>query len=104
MALQSVFDSLIPYFVCRTVLETQLEERKQAVTDAQAAGKEAKRAYHRAMDDLEKISLEIQAEQAKKREESAAAAAAAEAETAAAAEAPAESAAADAEAAAAGSS
>ena len=24
MALQSVFDSLIPYFVCRTVLETQL--------------------------------------------------------------------------------
>ena len=48
MALQSVFDSLIPYFVCRTVLETQLEERKQAVTDAQAAGKEAKRAYHRA--------------------------------------------------------
>ena len=38
MALQSVFDSLIPYFVCRTVLETQLEERKQAVTDAQAAG------------------------------------------------------------------
>ena len=64
MALQSVFDSLIPYFVRRTVLETQLEERKQAVTDAQAAGKEAKRAYHRAMDDLEKISLEIQAEQA----------------------------------------
>ena len=100
MALQSVFDSLIPYFVCRTVLETQLEERKQAVTDAQAAGKEAKRAYHRAMDDLEKISLEIQAEQAKKREESAAAAAAAaEAETAAAAEAESASAAAAAKAA-----
>ena len=41
MALQSVFDSLIPYFVCRTVLETQLEERKQAKAAEQAVQEEA---------------------------------------------------------------
>ena len=47
--LQTVFDQLVPYFVCRTLLEQQLEEARQAVVDAQQAVKDGRRAYHQAL-------------------------------------------------------
>ncbi|KAL1500343.1 hypothetical protein AB1Y20_013007 [Prymnesium parvum] len=60
MSLQKTFDALIPYFVYRTVLEQQLEEKRNLVNEAQQRVRAAKRAYHMAMDALEAISLDIQ--------------------------------------------
>ena len=67
MGLQGTFDALVPYFVYRTVLEQGLEEARQEVADAQSKVRASRRAYNRAMDDLEAISMEIQAAQAEAR-------------------------------------
>ena len=78
MALQKTFDALVPYFVYRSVLEGELEERRQGVGTCQAEVKASRRAYNRSMDYLEELSLEIQTKEkedkeAKAREEAAAA-------------------------------
>ena len=70
MQLQQTFDALVPYFVYRTVMEQELEEKRLAVAQAQQSVRVAKKEYHRAMDYLEEISLDIQrAESARKKAE-----------------------------------
>ena len=63
MQLQKTFDQLVPYFVYRSVLESELEEKHQALATAQAEAKGARRTYNRSMDYLEQISSEIQQKQ-----------------------------------------
>jgi len=87
MELQSTFDSLVPYFVYRTVLEQELEEKREAVSAAQLEVQSARRRYNGSMTDLETLSLEIQtakAERQRAQEEAKAEAKTAAAETAAA--------------------
>lgn len=64
MELQAVFDKLVPYFVCRTLLEQQLEDGRQAVAASKKQVQSARRAYNFAMDQLETLSLDIQRKQA----------------------------------------
>jgi len=64
MELQVVFDRLVPYFVCRTLLEQQLEGGRQAVAASKQQVQTARRAYNCAMDQLETLSLDIQRKQA----------------------------------------
>ena len=64
MELQVVFDRLVPYFVCRTLLEQQLEEGRQAVAASKQQVQTTRRAYNSAMDQLETLSLDIQRKQA----------------------------------------
>ena len=69
MQLQKTFDQLVPYFVYRSVLESELEEKHQALATAQAEAKGARRTYNRSMDYLEQISSEIQQKQADEKRE-----------------------------------
>lgn len=64
MELQAVFEKLVPYFVCRTILEQQLEEGRHAVTASKQQVQTARCAYNCAMDQLEALSLDIQRKQA----------------------------------------
>ena len=67
MLLQKTFDALVPYFVYRSVLESELEDKRQAVAAAQEEARARRRAYNRSMDYLEQISLEIQTKEAEER-------------------------------------
>ena len=59
MELSGTFEALVPYFVYRTVLEQELEERRQGVVRAKEAVRASRRRYNGAMEALETISREI---------------------------------------------
>ena len=68
MELQKTFDALVPYFVYRSVLEQDLEDRRSELAAAQAEVRVSRRAYNAAMDTLQSISMEIQEEQSRARQ------------------------------------